>query len=63
METDSSDRAVCEAMIVMAHKLHMKVVAEGIETRAQRDLLRAVGCDYGQGFYLSRPQSATELFN
>jgi EAL domain-containing protein (putative c-di-GMP-specific phosphodiesterase class I) len=39
------------------------VVAEGIETRAQRGLLRAVGCDYGQGFYLSRPQSATELFN
>ena len=62
LETDSSDRAVCEAMIVMAHKLHMKVVAEGIETRAQRDLLRAVGCDYGQGFYFSKPQPATELF-
>jgi diguanylate cyclase (GGDEF)-like protein/PAS domain S-box-containing protein len=63
MGTDSSDRAVCEAMIVMAHKLHMKVVAEGIETRAQRDLLRAAGCDYGQGFYFAKPQSATELFN
>jgi diguanylate cyclase (GGDEF)-like protein/PAS domain S-box-containing protein len=62
LETESSDRAVCEAMIVMAHKLHMKVVAEGIETRAQRDLLRAVGCDFGQGFYFAKPQAATELF-
>ncbi len=39
----------------MAHKLGFKVVAEGIETKFQLDFLLALGCDYGQGFYLSKP--------
>ncbi len=46
--------ALCEAIIVMAHKLGMKVVAEGIETEQQRDLLTKAGCDYGQGFLFSK---------
>ncbi|MBS0349152.1 MAG: EAL domain-containing protein [Proteobacteria bacterium] len=52
--TDANDRALCEAIIVMAHALGLKVVAEGIETTAQRDLLVAAGCDYGQGFLYSQ---------
>jgi diguanylate cyclase (GGDEF)-like protein/PAS domain S-box-containing protein len=61
MKSQSDDFALCEAMIVMGHKLGMKVIAEGIETREQRDLLTAAGCDYGQGFLFSYPVSATAM--
>ncbi|MBC7682136.1 MAG: EAL domain-containing protein [Ferruginibacter sp.] len=58
---DSTDLALCKAMVVMAHALGMKVVAEGVETAQQRDLLAAVGCDYAQGYWFSRPVSAPEF--
>lgn len=61
LEADSDDMARCEAIIVMAHKLGLKVVGEGIETEAQRELLTAAGCDYGQGYLFSKPVSAAEL--
>ncbi len=61
MGPDSSNLALCEAIIVMAHKLGMKVIAEGVETIAQRDLLAAAGCDYGQGFLFSRPVPPAEF--
>jgi diguanylate cyclase (GGDEF)-like protein/PAS domain S-box-containing protein len=54
----STDMAICEAMILMAHKLGMKVIAEGIETEEQLQLLKQAGCDYGQGFLFSKPLSA-----
>lgn len=57
----SDDFALCEAIIVMAHKLNLKVIAEGIETKEQSDLLTAAGCDYGQGYFYSKPVSAEEL--
>ena len=57
----AEDLAICEAIIVMAHKLGIQVIAEGVETREQRDLLLASGCDYGQGYYFSRPLSAAEF--
>ncbi|MBV6271482.1 EAL domain-containing protein [Alcaligenaceae bacterium CGII-47] len=52
------DLALCEAIILMAHKLGLKVVAEGIETSTQYELLCKAGCDYGQGFLFSKPLSA-----
>jgi len=55
---DSSDKILCEAIIVMAHKLGMKVIAEGIETEQQRQLLIESDCDYGQGYLFSRPVPA-----
>lgn len=55
------DMALTEAIIVMAHKLGLKVIAEGVETAAQRDLLVSVGCDYGQGFLFARPLPAAEF--
>jgi diguanylate cyclase (GGDEF)-like protein/PAS domain S-box-containing protein len=61
LSADSTDMALCEAMILMAHKLGMKVIAEGIETLGQRDLLLQAGCDYGQGYLFSRPVPAEEF--
>ncbi len=58
---NANDLALCEAIIVMAHKLGIKVIAEGIETQEQCDLLIAAGCDYGQGYLFSKPVSADEF--
>jgi len=57
----SSDMVLCEAIIVMAHKLGKKVIAEGIETQQQKDLLIAAGCDFGQGYLFSKPIPADEF--
>lgn len=57
----SDDMALCEAIIVMAHKLGLQVIAEGVETIEQRDLLLAAGCNYAQGYLFSRPVPADEL--
>ncbi len=57
----STDMALCETIIQMAHILGMKVIAEGIETAAQHDLLLGAGCDYGQGYYFSKPVTAIEF--
>ncbi len=58
---NESDRALVEAIIVMAHKLGIKAIAEGVETAAQRDLLASFGCDYGQGFLYSPAVQAEEF--
>ena len=55
---DSADYALCEAIVVMAHKLGLKVIAEGVETTQQRDLLINIGCDFAQGYLFSRPVTA-----
>ncbi|MGZ3184145.1 MAG: EAL domain-containing protein [Telluria sp.] len=57
----SSDMALSEAIIVMAHKLELQVIAEGVETAQQRDLLLAAGCDYAQGFLFARPMPGEEF--
>ncbi|MGE5465979.1 MAG: putative bifunctional diguanylate cyclase/phosphodiesterase, partial [Ignavibacteria bacterium] len=61
MATDHGDQAIVEAIIVMAHKLGLKVIAEGVETVAQRDMLKAAGCDYGQGYLFSRPMPTSTM--
>jgi len=50
----SKELALCEAVIVMAHKLGLKVIAEGVETDEQRRLLMAADCDYGQGYLYAK---------
>jgi diguanylate cyclase (GGDEF)-like protein/PAS domain S-box-containing protein len=57
----ATGRALCKAMIVMAHELDMKVIAEGVETQTQHDWLREAGCDYAQGYWLARPMPADAL--
>ena len=59
--TSINDKVLCEAIVAMAHKLGIKVVAEGIETEGQRRCLRDIGCDYGQGFLFSRPVGIHEF--
>ena len=54
----SNDKVLCEAIIVMAKKLGISVVAEGIETKEQHHILREMGCDFGQGYLYSRPVDA-----
>ena len=56
-----SGRHDAEAIIVMAHRLGMKVVAEGIETEEQFALLAAAGCDFGQGYLFARPMPADQF--
>ncbi|MEO8543096.1 MAG: EAL domain-containing protein [Burkholderiaceae bacterium] len=53
-----TELALCKAIIVMAHELGMQVIAEGVETPAQRDLLLGAGCDFGQGYLFARPMPA-----
>ncbi|MDE2341775.1 MAG: EAL domain-containing protein, partial [Betaproteobacteria bacterium] len=55
LETDANNLSLCEAIIVMARKLGLKVIAEGVETQAQRNLLLAAGCDYAQGYLFAQP--------
>ncbi|HYD96535.1 MAG TPA: EAL domain-containing protein [Noviherbaspirillum sp.] len=57
----SENMVLYEAMIVMAHKLGIEVVAEGVETEEQRRLLEKMGCDYVQGFLFSRPIPAEQF--
>lgn len=61
LATDRSDLALSEAIIVMAHKLGLKVIAEGVETTEQRDLLSRAGCDYAQGYLFSRAMPPEEF--
>ena len=55
LDSESNDSILCEAIITMAHRLGMKVIAEGVETDSQKQLLMAMGCDYGQGYFFSKP--------
>ena len=58
VDTNPEDAAIAAAIIAMAHSLHLRVVAEGVETRAQLDVMRSLQCDEIQGYYFSRPVTA-----
>jgi diguanylate cyclase (GGDEF)-like protein/PAS domain S-box-containing protein len=57
----SSSHAIVEAIVSMAHKLDLQVVAEGVETVEQRDQLLRYGCDVLQGYWFSRPVDAASF--
>lgn len=58
---NADDNVLCEAIILIAHKLGLEVIAEGIENEQQLAILTQAGCDYGQGYALYRPVEAAEL--
>lgn len=59
--TDDSIRTIAESIIVMAHKLGLKVIAEGIKNSEQLALLLEAGCDYGQGFLFLQTVPAAQF--
>jgi diguanylate cyclase (GGDEF)-like protein/PAS domain S-box-containing protein len=61
LETDPDDRAIALSTIALAHSLELQVVAEGVETLAQRDFLVANGCEEAQGWYYGKALPAVQL--
>lgn len=57
----TEDKIIVRTIINMAHNLGLYVIAEGIETKAQRDVLIELGCDYGQGFYFAEPLDPVDV--
>ena len=61
IERDPQEAAIVAAVISLSHALGLRTVAEGIETIAQVDRLRALGCDLAQGFYFAKPGPAADV--
>jgi EAL domain-containing protein (putative c-di-GMP-specific phosphodiesterase class I) len=60
LTTDSDDGSIALTIISLAHSLKLRVIAEGVETRAQLEFLKAHGCDEIQGYYFARPLSLAD---
>lgn len=56
--SDSNDQAIVRSVTELGHNLGLEIIAEGIETEAQKDFLLSIGCDKGQGYFFSKPISA-----
>ena len=63
MLDNADDAAIVQTIVALAHAMRMHVVAEGVETLAQADLLRTLDCDQVQGYYFSHPVPPADLFN
>lgn len=61
ISTNPNDAAITRAIIAMSHNLGLRVIAEGVETKEQLELLRSSDCDEMQGFYLKKPVAAEEI--
>ncbi len=61
MDTDVETREIVRIIVMLAHGLRLKVVAEGVETQAQADLLKDIGCELAQGYLYSRPAPAETI--
>jgi len=61
LDTNDDAKAIVDAVLKLAHAIGLKVVAEGVETIRQRDILIELGCDEFQGYLFARPMSARAL--
>lgn len=60
-EKNQKNADLVEIIVMLAHKLNMKVIAEGCETKEDLDKLKQLNCEYSQGYYFSKPVSASEV--
>jgi diguanylate cyclase (GGDEF)-like protein len=63
MESDADDAKIVRSTIDLGHNMGLKVVAEGVETMAAWELLARMGCDQGQGYFISKPMPADQLMS
>ena len=61
IESNTDARAVVDAVVKLAHALDLRVIAEGVETTAQKNILCSLGCDEVQGFLFAKPMPAEML--
>jgi EAL domain-containing protein (putative c-di-GMP-specific phosphodiesterase class I) len=61
MESDADDSKIVRSTIDLGHNMGLKVVAEGVETLAAWELLVNMGCDHGQGYFISKPMPAEQF--
>jgi diguanylate cyclase (GGDEF)-like protein/PAS domain S-box-containing protein len=61
IETDENDASICDITVLLAQKLGMSVIAEGVETEAQLNFLLSIGCEKIQGYLVSRPLAAEQM--
>lgn len=61
IQTNNQKRIMCEYIILMSHKLGIKLIAEGVETQEQEKILKTLGCDYLQGYLFEKPISIEEF--
>lgn len=61
IESDPDDANICDVTVLLAHKLGMEVVAEGVETAGQLKYLLSIGCEKVQGYFISKPLPAAEI--
>ena len=58
---DSDDFVITKAIIDLGRSLGLKIIAEGIETASQLEILRQLGCNFGQGYYFQKACSAQDI--
>ncbi len=58
---EHGDLRIMESLIELAKKMHLRIIAEGVETQQQAEYLRLNGCDFLQGYYFCRPVQVDEL--
>ena len=58
---NKTDASLVEAVVRIGHSLSLKLVGEGIETQQHYDYLRSLGCDFGQGYLISKPLPVDEF--
>jgi EAL domain-containing protein (putative c-di-GMP-specific phosphodiesterase class I) len=63
IERDQDDVTIVRSTIELGHNLGLKVVAEGIENKRVWNILKSMGCDYGQGYFMSKPMPASHLLD
>jgi diguanylate cyclase len=61
IETDPDNAEIVKIIIMLAHNLGMQAIAEGVETEAQRSHLKSLGCNFAQGYLLSKPLPPQEI--